>query len=511
MAKGDWSPFSWPASGYVCEKPFIYEYQSEERFRNCGKCKRCIAVKKRDVAGRCAAEASTSSEVVAWTLTYRNGEPGAQEFVTRDRQLFLKRMREQFRRQTQRELGAPNRFYGASAHVKEYWRVRVLQEMPKIMLMGCGERGKNGTKRCHWHMVLFFSKPSGFRTTPRDPDGRPGRENVPLWPHGFVTIHVLPEWMEARIKAVRYVAKYLDKAREPSRYGKLRGEKAEYKFFRSLSKPLGFDYLTAYARDHAAKGIPLRGDYFVPGVRFSAERGKGEGLTMHLVSGVMREHMIAAYRDEWAKRGWQAEVPMTPFMLLHDNEAIARVSPATRLKGRPWRLHGEGIEPLPQPAKRDRSGLMAIEVRDKGCVGFVQLLKSGFAQFRAADGVVHPIPNGNIRDLVHMDHDAHCKVEEWIAEKRGSDWVSGRELRIMRLRRHMAQRDAIAKFAKSAPAATPDYVPREGPMTALKRKLLINGNGHIPGTVVVDPWDKHKVPFVRGVTKPKKDADKRYV
>lgn len=503
MSGGHWSPLTPPRSGYSCERPFEYEYQSESRMRSCGRCPRCIAAKKRDVAGRAAAEAFTSAEVVVWTLTYREGEAGAKDFVTRDRQLFLKRVREHLRRKTGKEIGAPNRFYGASDHVKLYWRLRVKEAMPKIMLLGCGERGKRSTKRCHWHIVLFLSGKSGFRTTPPDPDGKPGRENVPLWPHGFVNIHVLPEWIEARMKAVRYAVKYLDKARAPSRRAKMKGETSEAKFFRSLSKPLGFNYLTALARKIASDGAPLHGEYTVPGVTFSNNRGQGSGHVKHTLTGVMREHYIAAYRAEWVRCGWVREVPMTEWMLRFDEEAVFRVSDRVRLKGRPWRPPGKVIDPLPTPTRRDRSGQLAIEVPGKGLVGFVRLLKSGYAQFDTTDGIVHPVPYGNIRSLVVMDDAAHRKVEAWISEKRGPDWVSAREMRIRRLERQLAQRSAIEKFAKSGPKATPAHIPGKEPLTALKRKLAINGNGHIPGTVVVDPMDKEKVPFIRPVSKPR--------
>ena len=106
-------------TGYVCDVPVAYDAQGEMWIRDCGHCPRCVARKKRDVAGRCAAEAYTSAEVVVWTLTCKPGEPGALEFVTEDRQRFLKRVRDWLVREARRKVGAPKRSpKGAAAHVR---------------------------------------------------------------------------------------------------------------------------------------------------------------------------------------------------------------------------------------------------------------------------------------------------------------------------------------------------------------------------------------------------------
>ena len=67
-------------SGFVCTDLVRYDYQSEIFTRACGRCRRCCARIMRDISGRAAAEAYTSAEVVAFTLTYRNEHKGHKDF-----------------------------------------------------------------------------------------------------------------------------------------------------------------------------------------------------------------------------------------------------------------------------------------------------------------------------------------------------------------------------------------------------------------------------------------------
>lgn len=507
------------ASGYTCNRPYEYEFESEARLRDCGRCPRCTARKKRDVAGRCAAEAYTSAEVVAWTLTYRPGEAGAVDFVTEDRQRFLKRVRDWLYRQARAEVGAPKRYRGASDHVRLYYKARIAEVLPVLRFMGCGERGKRSTKRCHFHLVLFMSRKSGFVSTPRQADGKPGREDHPLWPHGFVNVHVLGHDIETKMRAVRYAVKYLDKSRLPSKAARRRGEKPEARFFRSLASPLGYAFLCDLARDHAQQGLPVHGDYRVPGVRFSRGRGAGFGdHVRHVLSGRMRDHYIAAYREEWERLRPDIDVPMTDFLMLFDPDACMRGSPQARYRAQEWRKALKGLEPMPPipvVPKRDRSGVLAVDVPGKGNVGMVRLRFSGFAEWIAADGTVYPVPHGNIRDYVPLDESCHARVEQWIRDRRGPDWVSPRDLRVMRAERQLARREAIERWAKRAPGCLPEFVAdRLQPMTALRRKLWLNGDGHMPGTVVYDPLGKpdddgRKPGFIRPVTGLRKPVHKR--
>jgi hypothetical protein len=494
-----------PRAGYRCREVFEYEHEGEAYFRACGRCRDCIAIKKRDVAGRAGAEALTAAQVVVWTLTYRNGEPGAVDFETPDRQKFLKRLRDYLLREARRAVGAPKRRpKGAADHVAAYWKHRVSEVLPRVRFLGCGERGSRNTKRCHWHIVLFLSKRSPFVSTPRGPDGKPGHEDHALWPHGFVNVHVLESDMEAKMRAARYAIKYLDKSRAPSKFQKARGVKAEARFFRSLASPLGFEFLTEWAREHARKGVPLHEKYKVPGVYFSHAKVQARGfekprLMEHVITGRMRDHYIAAYRDEWALRRAHVDVPMTEFMMRHDPDAVFRSSPWARLNPVKWRPRKPQRAPEPERPKRDLAGFLMVNVIGRGCVGTVQMLRSGFCQFVDAEGVLHPVPHGNIRDVADLDHDGHVAVENWISDRRGPGWLSGRERRLKAYERQLAQRDAILKFALRGPKRTPAHVAGLEPMTALARKLAMNGLGHVPGVVVRDPTG-HNPPYVRPVT-----------
>lgn len=572
-------------TGYVCETQLVYEVEGEMRQRDCGHCARCQARKKRDVAGRAAAEAYLAAEVNVWTLTYGTLEPfpqdgrawvqnvspdavaGAKDFITKHRQDFLKRYRDLLWQEARRLVGAPRqlhrvtvkrgvRHHHQDAHIVAYWRRRIDEVLPRVRYLGCGERGKRRTQRCHWHLCIFLSKTSGFQATPleRKPDGtmRPGHETHGLWPHGFVNIDVhngdngwrtkvagrgavahVP-WVaeafgksgdfngdiEPKMKAARYSIKYLTKANQLSRRARRAGEPDEAKFFRSTATPLGFEYLTDVARDAARAGLPARGDYRVPGVRYSRPRTEaikdrvgrkvGErvvGLSRFVLQGRMRDHFLEAYRAEWMLLRPEIEIPRTPWRDRFDPEGEFR--PAKRGWGElafkerpPW-------SPPVGPAKPDRSALIPVSVRGQGGVGIVQLYKSGRAVWIDLDGVKWPIPRGHLRDLVKMDDAAHREVEAKIAARRGPDWLDPREYKLRKLERQLARREAVLAFAKEGPAIGPAHMPGHRPMTALRRKLLINGTGHIPGTVVVDPRATKPVPFVRGESDLRKPMSER--
>jgi hypothetical protein len=550
------------ASGYVCPSPVIYEFEGEMRQRDCGHCARCQARKKRDVAGRAAAEACLAAEVNVWTLTYGTLEPfpkdgrawvqdvspeavaGAKDFVTKHRQDFLKRYRDALWQEARRLVGAPRqlhrvtvkrgeRFHHQDAHIVAYWRWRIDAVLPRVRYLGCGERGKRRTQRCHWHLCLFLSKTSGFRATPleRKPDGstRPGHETHALWPHGFVNIDVLngddalraklPEpgvdhvsWsadrfgksggfngaIEPKMKAARYAIKYLTKANQLSRRARRAGEPDEAKFFRSTATPLGFEFLTDVARETARAALPVRGDYRVPGVYFSRPRQGRYVLSRFVIQGRMREHFLEAYRAEWMALRPDQEIPRTPWRDRFDPEGEWRA--ARRGWGQLAFKERRQARPAVATAKPDRSAVIPVSVRGQGGLGVVQVFRSGRAVWIDREGVQWPIPRGHLRDLVRMDEAAHREIEAKIAMARGPDWLDPREYKLRKLQRQLAQRDAVLRFAQEGPAIGPAHLPGHRPMTALRRKLLINGTGHIPGTVVVDPRSNDPAPFVRDVT-----------
>lgn len=517
------------ASGYSCPVPVFYEHQGEVWKRDCGHCARCVAKKKRDTAGRAAAEAFTAAEVVVWTLTYAPGHPGAVDFVTEDRQKWTKAVRDWLFRQARRQVGAPKRWPKVNAeHVRAYWKARIAEVLPRTRYLGCGERGKRNTKRCHWHVVLMFSAASGFKSTARQKDGKPGREHHSLWPFGWVNIDVLPVEMSAKMKAVRYACKYVDKARTPKVEGVRRPEKAEAKFFRSNATPLGFDYLTEEARRTARAGLPTSGKYRVPGVWFSAKRDLARGrdgrvqrgamrhdrLVEHQVTGRMRDHFIAAYREEWERLRPDRPVPMTPWMMRYDGDAVLDCGPVRRAAARGWRPRGEGCAPIPEPSFGHQAWLV---IRRWGSgrrrgeeVGLIDVHPDGEADFLDAEGTAHPIGRDGLRKLVpDLSLAQHDYIEGELARLRGPGWLSAQERRAAIHDRAMKQAEAISRWAKRGPNPMPPHLPPMEPVTAMLRQLGMLGLGHVPGRVVKDRNAGVKEPaFIQGRQRLKRPVHK---
>lgn len=498
-----------PRVGYKCGHVFEFAHEGEVFTRPCGRCRDCIAIKKRDVAGRAAAEAAVAAQVVVWTLTYRDGEAGAQDFVLQDRQRFMQRIRDHLLGYARRLVGAPQRMpKGAADHVAAYWKHRIKAVIPRVRYLGCGERGSRGTKRCHWHICVFLSKPGPFVSTPREADGKPGRENHWLWPHGFMNCHVLPDDMSAKMRAVRYAVKYLDKARVPSKFERRRGVEREARFFRSSATPLGFEYLTEWAREHARQGLPLHATYRIPGVTFSRAKAGPAGrevpkMTVHIVHGRMREHCIEAYKDEWAKRRGHVPVPMTDFMMRFDPEAEFRYSAVPQPVK--WRRRRDPVKPVvEEPSKRDCSGLCIVNLNwpmPDGTwkvieFGSVEMRRSGFATFMDAQGVETPILHGNLLHLSDVRRrrgdgpwipaSLADRVERWIAEKRGPGWMSPQELALRRAERFLRRREALLALEQRSPSPLPAHRNGMRVIGALARKFAMFGDAYVPGAIVRD-------------------------
>lgn len=509
------------ASGYLCPVPVSYAFQGEMWRRDCGNCPRCVARKKRDTAGRAAAEAHEAAEVVVWTLTYRDGNPGALDFVTPDRQKFLKRIRDWLYRRARREVGAPKRIPKADLEQRAYWKARIAEVLTKVRYLGVGERGKRNTMRCHWHIVLMFSKPSGFRSTPREapsgkyPKGRPGHEHHDLWPFGWVNIDVLPVEMSARMRALRYCCKYLDKTLVPKIDGLRRGDKSEAKFFRSSATPLGYDYLIKQAKYQARQALPCKGMYFVPGVVFSrpsmrpvrAKDGRVIGhrindLVAHKVTGRMRDHFIKAYRDEWLAYHPHVDVPASAWMLQFDSEADLDLGLGRRVLSPGWKPRGKTMTPIPSE-RWDCAGTILLHKWGTGRVrvdlGLIDIHPDGEADWVDPEGTEWPIIGPGLRDLLpDLPNVQHEHIERQLAKHRGPDWLSRRERRQAVRDLAMARFDAISTWAKRGPNPNPAHLPPDEPVTAMYRRQRMYGRGYMPGVVVkhiLDPIESE--PHVR--------------
>lgn len=532
-----------PASGYICATQVVYEYQGEMWRRDCGTCPRCVARKKRDTTGRAAAEAVDSAEVMVWTLTYRDGNPGAVDFVTKDRQDFLKRLRQHLWREARQKVGAPKRYRGASEHVRLWyegqkgrcseaerltrWQGKIWEVCPRVRYMGCGERGKRNTKRCHWHLCLFLTKPSGFVSTPKQPNGKPGRENHDLWPWGFVNIDVMPEEMSRKVKAVRYAVKYLDKARSPKIDGMRRGDKAEAKFFRSNRPGLGHAFLIEEAQRYAKAGLPIRGQYRVPGVIMSRQAYKpirnrmgqvvGQRVldrhAVHQLSGRMRGHFIEAYHAEWERLRPDIPVPMTEWLMRYSEYAIQGTGD---IKAKLFDKPRAPVEPPQKIPPRRACRPVVIPVwgagRYRGQVrGMVQLDWDGEATWTDTEGTEWPIPGPVAETIPDLTDKQAAFLDAKLSAARGPGWISERQRRQMIHDRGIRLTDSMRAWAKRGPNPMPPHLPPQEPVTAMLRKLNMMGYGHVPGTVAKSLKDGRDAPaFIsRGslARKPLKDRE----
>ena len=219
--------------------------------------------------------------------------------------------------------------------------------------MGNGETGTHGTRRKHWHINLYLSKPSGWVSSDRDGKGKLVREERDWWPHGFVTVDVMGDFStDRRVAAARYVQKYAEKMRGEQRRGATKAART-VTFFQSQGKAYGAEWIEKEARRTAAAGLPYHGTYMVPGLNFgprvksarafvrwltaraaggAASRGDPFKPMKNMVQGACRKYAIAAYRAEWEARYPGRDIPATDFMRLNDEEFIEprRLPPAGR-------------------------------------------------------------------------------------------------------------------------------------------------------------------------------------
>lgn len=243
---------------------------------SCGKCKACRANRKMDWSGRLYAEALFSSEVVFSTFTYKE-EP--ERFRYSDIQTMLRKMRDDAR----------------------YFQKN------NIRFFCVGEKGTLHNRK-HWHMLMFFSQPSGLI--------RWGRETHPgqlweHWPHGWADIQPLAggEWLHK----IRYTAKYCLKDNSTDE---------RYPCKSSLKPGIGDAFFRDLADRMAKAGVAPNGKYQHDGIRWERGRKKGE-LVDFSMTHATRYNFIDYYRAAWEKYHPEKDVPMTEWMQAFDDEAIA--------------------------------------------------------------------------------------------------------------------------------------------------------------------------------------------
>jgi len=549
--------------GFTCKSRILIVYEDELIPRDCNKCGPCFARMKRDRSSRAAAQSAVSAEVVALTLTYREGEAGAYEFAYEDVQRLLYRLRSNAKREAAVALGYTKKQANNARKGSELYEA-IDAERARIVYMGCGETGTRGTRRKHWHVNLYFSKPSGWVSSDRDEKGNLVREHRDFWPHGFVTVDVMGDFStDRRVAAARYVHKYAEKGRssakgerrptdfdiddaiENKRREKERADcdaawlpyeprprpypgvierrerrkavmrsrrSTKFRFFQSLGKAYGAEWIEKEARRTAQSGLPYHGRYMVPGVNFGPKlkslratenyfsvRSLGGKAAMgdpfkpmwSAVRGACIKYAVEAYRDEWRKLYGDREYPETLFMRLNDPEFVDRLDAfsgpvnetAAFWKIRPPRVPAN----VDLPPLRDQSRCGYCIVRsDRGAVlGSIQVYATGAARFTPSDEHQKPLwlPTGYLGTHISgLGETGRLYVERWLSDKRGPGWLPPKVLRAEHKAREAAavraaaraavgQRDAMGAFAKRAPSLEPSYVESLGPVTGLRRAL----------------------------------------
>ena len=499
------------ASGFTCKSRAHYVHEGEIFDRACGRCGFCIARDLQDATGRAAAEAALAEEVSFWTLTYAPGHAGASEFVTKDRQKFMYRVRSSLRADARRRLGYPKR--KPRSMPAEEWaemKARLSAETPRVKFTGAGERGSRNTRRCHWHLLIFSPKKTGWISTERDDRGKYVRETHPLWKLGFATVEVYTrdEFLSV-VEKVRYCTKYIRKARAVSRRQRLRGVEEQAKFFQSLRPALGREFLEEHARAIARAGLVLSGRYNIGGVtnstkrtnmaaKSSGARARAPKASRFFLQGAMRLHYIKAYRDEWEKLRPGVPVPYSDWMRANDPDWVdgepGRVMPINsafrEFRGKSQSEWQDPVEPLRElpPNKPVKRGVLAVMSPKRKTVGMVRMDKDGFASYWPVIG--DPFAIG--ADGLASAHDVAVADKEfaakWISDRRGPDWVSPADRRLHDRALAAQRRAAIERFAKNSPNLNADrsWLPVVAATTALRRQLAMKGDSYQVGQVVRD-------------------------
>lgn len=196
----------------------------------CRKCVGCRLDKSLEWSLRGMHELRYHNEAMFITLTYNNESLPSDGSLWRiDLQLFMKRLR---------------KFFGKKANGKK-----------KLRVMYCGEYGKSGTNRPHYHLIIFGAQfydleCIGYNASKwsrlHHQDGYPtytSKTLSELWPYGFHTIGEVNE------RTVAYVARYVTK----KVYGEMAvdhyGDRVP-EFFGSSNRPgIGYQWFTDFHND----------------------------------------------------------------------------------------------------------------------------------------------------------------------------------------------------------------------------------------------------------------------
>lgn len=260
----------------------------------CGKCLKCREVRQRDVAGRAIAECIggpvgalffTGTYGANRHVNYAEGRdhPHAGKFVYSDWQSFIRSIRDT--------------------------RVPGTNEKYRLRYMVAGERGTNGTKRCHWHGILWF-----YNHVPEvKTDGYTFNDR--WWKHGMVA------WRRVDVSnsggLARYVAKYCVKQLTRS------GDAVESVFKCSKRPLLGGLFFEHWAQIHVDQHLGLfQGRKYQIAGQYKA---RSRVLYDFWMTEAAAKHTVAAYLKAWALKFGTAKHPPYSRLVEKYEDAAASV------------------------------------------------------------------------------------------------------------------------------------------------------------------------------------------
>lgn len=450
-------------NGYKCANPLIIETEEGARFRGpCRKCARCIAFAKNDKAGRCAAEAMVSKDILLVTCTYADLEP-----FPPDKEIVRKGVV----KRVIRTHYVQNLNQGAKEYRVEDWQ-RFLNLVKKhadrqcngakVRFMRVAERGGNGSKRMHWHAILFFSGPVDFEVSPTPPvvkrfgknrpdlKGKKHDDRVwwPEWPLGHMNVQRIPiDDLGALARASRYCAKYV---------GKNLGNGKECHLGQSQNKALGTKYVLDVVHRTVAAGRNhvVRDYYTVDGMKF-----RGGQLQRFPLVGAIRDSYIAEWRQEWlrvhgktveiAGEVYEAEdsprMPTSPWLLRHDADSVfpmpdrrrptgwrkAKASPTRAVMPR-YNVTGRPKTYSPYESlagnlakathQRGCHGVVFVHTPNGYCCGVITLKRSGAAFYLGEHDDEPTRIHQTTRGVLALSEKEHVRIEKALARLRPSDW-----------------------------------------------------------------------------------------
>jgi hypothetical protein len=210
----------------ICQ---LDQYCSEVKYIivPCGKCIDCQYKRVRDWVTRCIHQTKESHYNIFITLTYNDEHlPLDNNLSIYELQLFIKRLRKKF----------------------------TLCENTKIKYYACGEYGSSGTKRPHYHLILFNLKLENLRYYSQHKGNKyythPDMDTV--WGKGMCLISEVTE------ASIAYVASYTNKKlRKQDVYAREVGNTIYYHTvtgeirtpeFATRSQGLGLEFIKKYAK-----------------------------------------------------------------------------------------------------------------------------------------------------------------------------------------------------------------------------------------------------------------------